>query len=86
MSLRSNAYIFTEHGTIAKPVRRKLWDGKLATFKECMLDWLWKWSKPQKQVLYHSKTNRVGICMRCPVAPFVSIEFSFELGFPLALE
>ena len=62
---------------------KEVWT-KLTAFEEFARDWFGygREKKLQRQILYNDEQNRMDICMRCPETS-VSIEFSFEPGFPV---
>jgi len=66
-------------------LEKTIWN-KLQPFETFMAQWCGEDYDPhrvEKSVLYHSGANRVDICLRMD---HISIEFSFEHSFPVALE
>lgn len=66
-------------------LEKTIWN-KLAPFETFMAKWCgddYDQHRVEKTALYHSAANRVDICMRMD---HISIEFSFEHSFPVALE
>ena len=58
--------------------------GKLETFETHMVEWFGesRARNATRTLLYHADANCVDICMQLSL---IAIEFSFELGFPIAL-
>jgi hypothetical protein len=66
-------------------LEKTIWN-KLKPFETFMAKWRGddnNQHRVEKTVIYHSDANRVDICMRMD---HISIEFSFEHSFPVALE
>jgi hypothetical protein len=68
-------------------LEKTIWN-KLKPFETFMAEWFGGDDSEydfriEKTVLYHSDANRVDICMRMDD---ISIEFSFEHSFPVAME